>query len=213
MKNKALAAFAAASIVISIQPGFARGHNHIQNISHAGEGLELGDFSALCCSNNSSGSVQTLHIPAQGFVVELTANGGSFFSETGVEHLDTNPVFLKKNISFSVAQGGITPSFIVFVDYTLNGGSQVERSFTVANGGLHVAGNAVNIFAGPGANQIPFGAKITGLFFDLEQDCGNFASGSEVMDISNVFLDKQFVSYEVDHGIIENESAFCSGGC
>jgi hypothetical protein len=218
MKYRAMAAFAAASIIVSIQPGLGKIHNHLQSNSSHGEGLELGDFSTLCCGGNiNSASAQTLFIPNLGFAVQLTANGGSGYAETGVENLDTNPTYLKKFITFNLTTSGPVPSFLVYVDYTLNGGSQVEQALTVANGGLHLDGNSVTILAGTGSHQnsqIPTGARITGLYFDLEQDCGKVSSGSEVANISQVVFDKKiFVNYELDHGMIENESAFCNGGC
>ena len=216
MNYKTMVAFAAASILLSTQPGMASGvarghHNHLQTINH-GEGLELGDFSAYCCGYNDTASSQTLHIPGQGFAVRLTANGGSYYAETGVENLDSNPTYVKKAITFNLTSNGNIPSFIVYVFYTLNGGSVVERDLTVANGGLLVNGSVVTIPTTGAHAQIPTGARITGLYFDLEQDCGSVSSGSEIANISNVFIDNAFVNYELDHGVLENEGASCIGG-
>jgi len=207
MKYQSMAAFAAMSVLVGAQPSFAQGHS---------EGLELGNFYANCCGGSGDrASAQTLHIPQKGFAVELTAADPSCcyntYAGTGVEQL--NGFRLTKYIRFTLSGPGNTSAnsanFGVYVLWTSHG-TEDGDFFTVANGGLIHNGNLFRLNTNNHYHAIPPGSSLLEVDFELD---GNCVSGQQVVDIQNVFLDNAFVNYELDHGTIENESAFCSGGC
>ncbi|CAN5662124.1 hypothetical protein BH10CYA1_BH10CYA1_51700 [soil metagenome] len=214
MKYKSIATFIAMSALVAVQPAWsAHKHNVVQSSGRAsvatpGEGLELGNFAADCCGGRTtSASAQTLHLPPPngGFVVRLNITGGGF-AETCVEHLDTNPTFFYKTITFNLH--GPTSNFGVDVFYTPRGGSSAETFLTFANGGLHLNASGQVVID---THSIPSGSRIDLLCFDLDNFC-NSEGPSITDDISNLFIDKQFINYELDHGIIEDEGASCTGG-
>lgn len=123
-----------------------------------------------------------------------------------IENLDTNPTFLFNTIQFVLT--GPTADFGVFVVYVPPHGDTAKKFFSVANGGLHLVNGKYFISAGNGNLQIPVGSRLNFVDFELVNvnDCN---SPAEIVDVSNVFVDKTFVNYELDHGVIENENDSC----
>ncbi len=205
MKYKAMAAFAAASVVISTtQAGRTQSPT-----TH--EGLELGGFDTRCCCGGTA-TAQTRFIDPHsqinphGYFVELLTTGCGF-AETEVEHLDTNfTVVDNKGITFNLT--GPTDHFSVVVNWLDSHHATHGSKFTFSQS---THGNQYSI----DNDQIPAGSQITHMAFLLNNENNGWSriKTTQIDDIQNLLIGHYPVSYEVDHGVLENESSSSICGC
>ncbi len=207
MKFKIVSAIAALTLLVSAHAADAR--NPGINPGNPGNNFprKLGGYEANCNSMGDSASSSFQNVPNSGPAVQLLVNQFGYASTT-VEGLNTSNVTMLGGIQFFVT--GPIGNFDAVLSYTApGGGAVITKVFTVGNG--IVKASQANLYFIPtnlnsNGNQIPPGARITALEFELQ--------GSGGGQITNRISGVSFTGYGgVGYNTTE-PAAFCnnSGG-